>query len=483
MTRHLARVPAAPRRVLALIRVSKEKDETISPEVQRRAIDEYCAKRGYVVAGVVEGLDESGSQRRSAWWPRLDQAVAQVVSGDFDGVIVWKFSRTARHRLKWATALDRVETAGGVLESATEQFDTTTSAGRFARGMLAELNAFEAERIGETWKEAHAARVRSGRPHTGKARFGYTYDPATKTFHVNPAEGPILADMYRRYAAGSSVGSIVTWLNAQGHRTTLGNHWTDIAVRKCLESGFGAGKFRVRGELHDGIHDAVITPTEWQAYQDRRALRRQTPSRRSGSKQVLSGFVRCMRCGNSMVVYAPSARPERVNYRCGKCPQLGKGPSGYVAAWKVERVVLDYLRGIAADVEDRAGRATVVDLRVSASEREAQRLQSEVAKVERSLVRLAVSNAEDPLPDDVYKASRAEILERLAVLKASLEEAQLNTRRPGPDAAAAAGLVDGWETIPVEHRRDLLRSLIDCVLVRTGRPPALRVVEWHEAKP
>jgi site-specific DNA recombinase len=60
-----------------------------------------------------------------------------------------------------------------VIESATEQIDTTTSTGRFTRGMLAEMAAFEAERIGDTWREAHSRRVRMGLPKDGKPRFGY----------------------------------------------------------------------------------------------------------------------------------------------------------------------------------------------------------------------------------------------------------------------------------------------------------------------
>lgn len=47
----------------------------VSPEVQRVAIEDYAASRGYVVAGWLEGLDQSGSRARSAWWrgyPRLE---------------------------------------------------------------------------------------------------------------------------------------------------------------------------------------------------------------------------------------------------------------------------------------------------------------------------------------------------------------------------------------------------------------------------
>jgi hypothetical protein len=90
-------------RALGLVRVSKERDGMISPEVQRVAISDYAAARGYEITGWLEGIDESGSRARSAWWPRLDQAVAAVEAGEYDVILVWKYSRVARHRLRWAS--------------------------------------------------------------------------------------------------------------------------------------------------------------------------------------------------------------------------------------------------------------------------------------------------------------------------------------------------------------------------------------------
>lgn len=67
--------------------------------------------------------------------------------------------------------------------------DTTTSSGRFARGMLAELAAFESERIGEQSKESHERRVRNGMPANGKPQYGYQYSKA-EGFSPDPVTGP-----------------------------------------------------------------------------------------------------------------------------------------------------------------------------------------------------------------------------------------------------------------------------------------------------
>ena len=79
-----------------------------------------------------------------------------------DAIVVWKWSRLARNRRDWAVAVDTIEAAGGRPESSTETVDTITSTGRLARGMLAEIAAFESDRIGDGWREAHAPQGQGG---------------------------------------------------------------------------------------------------------------------------------------------------------------------------------------------------------------------------------------------------------------------------------------------------------------------------------
>ncbi|MCW2542817.1 MAG: hypothetical protein JWM40_369, partial [Frankiales bacterium] len=75
MSSRLRPVPDIPPRALGMIRVSKERDGMMSPDVQRAAILDYAHQRGYVIVDWLEGIDQSGSRAKSAWWPRLEQAV------------------------------------------------------------------------------------------------------------------------------------------------------------------------------------------------------------------------------------------------------------------------------------------------------------------------------------------------------------------------------------------------------------------------
>lgn len=472
-------VPELPLRAVGLVRVSKERDGMVSPDVQRVAISDYAAARGYTVTGWLEGLDESGSRARSAWWQKLDEGVRRVEDGEAEVLLVWKFSRAARHRLRWAVALDRVETAGGRLESATEQLDTTTSTGRFARGMLAELQAFEAERIGEVWKSVHSQRVTSGKPASGKPKWGYRYDPARKVHVPDPATGPVLADLYGRYTAGESVYQLVRWLNAHGHRTLNDGPWSERTLRRVLDSGFAAGLFMSHGRLVEGVHEPLIGRDLWQAYLDARDLRRARPARTERSQYLLSGLVRCARCGGSMVAgqYGAARAPK---YRCKRSKEQGPGEctGGYVMAALVEVEVLDWLRGVAGDVDEARSAIAAAAARRTTVRSEAERLAREVARVEEELTRLALANARSPMPPAVYDAAVTELTAQLDGLRDAQEHAAREVRMAVQDPARVArGLLESWDTRPVEHRREVLRSLIARVVVLTGRPRAVVEIE------
>lgn len=456
----------------------------VSPEIQRVAISDYAAARGYEITGWVEGIDESGSRARSAWWPTLERSVAAVEAGEYDVLVVWKFSRVARHRLRWATAIDRVEAAGGRIESATEQFDTTTSSGRLARGMVGELNAFMAEQIGEGWKEAHDRRVAAGKPANGKPRWGYRYDVSQRLHVPDPQTGPVLAEVYRRYVAGESVHSLVRWLNAHGYRTLTGGLWSDRTLRRVLDSGFAAGRFLHRGQLHDGVHEPLIDGGLWQAYADARARRRAVPARRERSQYLLSGLVRCARCQRPMVAGQFGARGEP-KYRCKTGKEQGpQGCSGgYVMATYVEGVVKAWLEHHARDVDAAQEASLAARARRASTRSEAQRIAREMKRLGDALTRLAVQHAETPLPQDVYRQAYGELTVQLTALEEALEAAQREERAAVTNPRKVAReLLRSWDTTPVHVRRTVLGDLMARVDVTTGRPRASFVVwsTWGE---
>lgn len=467
-------VPTVPLRAIAYIRVSTARDDMISPELQRTAIEDYCARRGYRLIGEpIEDLDMSGR-----FWKRrkVETAIAMIEAHEADVIVVWKGSRLARNRLDWAVAVDRIESVGGRLESATEPVDASTSTGRFTRGMLAELAAFESDRMGDGWREVHARRTKAGKPANGKPRFGYRV--VDGLHRPDPVEAAALAACYRRYVAGETILSLARWLNSQGIRTIPGYSttgpgvWSQTTLRRTLDSGFGAGLILVHGSREQGIHEPVIDEATWTTYLAARAGRR-TLRRSESSKYLLSGLMRCGHvyddgavCGSGMGGGAFGHNGTKPGYRCSRAASSGMhhakvwwmGPlNAAVYAWLVES---------AAEVNNLTDQHQAQQAKRTRRKVDADALGREVLALDKSLARLAVNEATEAgvMPRSVYEAARDELLTQRRNAEDRLLAARAEASA-GPAARLSADLVAEWDELTVEMRRGILRRLVRRIIV------------------
>lgn len=463
--------PTPRRRGVALIRVSKEREGMVSPENQRYAIEQYADRAGIDIIEWIEGIDESGSRKKSAWWARLDQGIERVEAGDAEVIVVWRIDRTARNRLKWAVAVDRIETAGGYVESATEPNDRSP-AGRFSRGLMAEMAAFQAESIGATWKEQLERRVRHGLTPSGHRRFGYSYEDGRHS--IDPIEGPQLASMYRSYIAGESAWQIADRLNGPTEQPENGRHgrharWNSVAVLRLLDAGFGAGFIRFRGELHPGAHDPVITADEWALYLSVRAARRRRP-RAERSPYLYSGLVQC-HCGGRMSGRTDSGHQR---YTCHESAMYAAHPVASVSARLIDDAVWEWLLKIRDDLNDAARRAPRKPTAVAAPEKEiARRLAAVVERLDSATVKFI----DGAIPQDAYTRLRDRFEAERAALESELQRASAQAVvRP---VVFVGDLLEWWrdEGMPVEKKREALRLLVDRIEVAPpDMTPRVRVV-------
>ncbi|GAB2457835.1 recombinase family protein [Xylanimonas ulmi] len=484
--------PAARRRGVGVIRVSREGgrgDKLASPQIQRAAIVEHANRHGIDVVDWVEAIDESGSRAKSAWWPRLDAQIERVEAGEVDVIVAWEFSRHARNRLRWAVALDRVEAAGGNLESATEPVDVTTAAGRFQRGVLAEMHAYKAEAIGEGWQQVQANRVRNGLPPGGKLPWGWRWADDGGAVEADPDKGPYVVEAYRRYLAGAGARDLARWLNDSGVRPMHAAVWAHETITQCLDSPVHAGMVSYRGQAWPGAHEGLVDVATWEAYRVER-------ERRAGEREVkrrylLSGIAMCpcTDAGTPMngftVTKASRARggtPRRfVSYRCvtlGRTPGHG---SWSMTARIVEGALTDWLGQVAADVENRAPKAAQ-SADVAAAQ--ARTLRAERDRIDLALTNLTVQHALGTYPDGAYASARDQMVGRRAQLDAevrALERAAVSV--PDDPAGIAAGLLTEWDELPLEQVRQVVRRLVRGVVVDYGARSASVWPVWETRRP
>lgn len=119
--------------LIGYARVSKLEQDN---ELQLRALRK---------AGVRKIFEEKRSAVKHR--QRLSELLDQVREGDT--VVVYKLDRLARSVRDLLNIVDRIEAAGATFRSITEQFDTTTPAGKMAFQMLGAVAEFERNIIRE----------------------------------------------------------------------------------------------------------------------------------------------------------------------------------------------------------------------------------------------------------------------------------------------------------------------------------------------
>lgn len=483
-------LPGARRRGIGMIRVSKERDGMTSPQMQRTAIQQCADANGIDVIDWVEGIDESGSDRKSAWWPRLDESIARMEAGEYEVILVWRFSRVGRQRLRWAIALDRVDTLGGAILSAAEPIESATASGRFARGMLGELNAYQSELIGEQWRETHDRRRRAGLPHGGHHRFGY--EIVDGRFVPDPIMGPVLAEMYRRALRGDGSGRITRWLNESGIRTTTGLPWLASNLYQMLDGGFGAGLIvhrpgwknkrlpKAEWEFHPGAHQAVIEPHEWAEYWGRR-LALSEPSRSIEARHLLTSLIYCGDCGARM--HHGAGR-----YVCTAATRYkGSGRKVVtISAAIAEAAVADWVMSLAEDTDALLQARRATRRRAVRSVNDAEAIDRRIARIDERMAALTIRSLDpdDDTPESAYRAT----IKTLDAERASLTERQkslelVNAKREVDVRETAVTLAGAWRSMETYQRRQALLKVTSAVVVRLGRgPERVMIIPRWEAR-
>lgn len=439
-------------RAVAYLRQSTFREESISLELQETACRDYAARQGYDVIAV---QSDPGISGRTFARPGVQAVMAMVERGEVDVILLWKWSRWSRNRLDWYVGADKAQQAGGRIESATEPIDTSTSIGRLSRGMMIEIAAYESERAGDQWREAQARRVKLGLTPNGKARFGYFYDRETGVHIPDPVTGPILADLYRRFAAGETLYGLCQWLNREGILTLKGGPWTAPNLRQILDKEFAVGRVKYEGVWHPGAHEPIISEAEFAAYRQARKLRGARP-RAEASEYLLSGLVKCGVCQRPLT--GAAARRRWWYYRCFTARFI----TGHDHVQIPTHLVDDAVR---AWVEEEASAHQAV--RVEPVERptvDVGALKRTVQQHETSLGRLTVQLAEDIISPDAYRLAAAPLEQKLTTARDAVEAATAETAAP-PTQDALVSLSEDWDILPVTHRRTLLRRSIEAVTI------------------
>ena len=484
-TKHLQ--PLAPAALYA--RVSSDRqDVDLSVAAQLRALRDFAATHGYVVAR--EYVDEAESGR-VADRPQFRQMIDEgsQPNAPFQVILVWKFSRFTRKREHAVAFKSMLRRKGIRVVSITEPADDSPT-GKLMEAIIESVDEFYSENLAQEVVRGMREAASRGYFLASRAPFGYRRIKVNDglkerpTLEVDPAAAPIVTEIFERSLRGHGLKEICKELNARGV-TNRGKRWSKSSLHYLLANEAYTGT-AVWGRTSKGekTQDPVRVEGAWPALVSRelfdavqQALRDRAPKvqrpARVGSKFLLSGLLRCGVCGRPYT--GQGAKSGRFAYYvCGTLHREGAGTcrnSRYLNAPRVEAFVVEKIR------ERILTEATIVELvTLVAEEIDAMAgelagrlaaVDAELADVRQRLERLYEALETSALTLDALSPRILSLRHREDQLKAAREEAaaQLDQRRIDlPTTEEIRGYVADFRnflregTIP--ERKALIRNFV-----------------------
>lgn len=340
-----------PVRVAIYARVSTEEqaENGYSIDAQLDTLRKYCELYGKEIAGEYVDRGVSGKSMKGRY--ELQRLLQDAKDGKFNETIVWKFNRMARKNIDLLHIVEILEKHNVAFRSFSENFDTSTSMGKFALQMMGAVSELERNTIVDNVKLGHKQRAKTGK-HNGKVPLGYRLAEAKSggrnrdtEILIVEEEAAIVRSIYEQYASGHGLKAIANDLNHRGHRTKTGKPFSTCAIRDLLDNPMFVGKIRYnryenwaekrrKGKssemiLAEGHHPPIVSDELWEKVQLLRGKKSAMPKKRFEGEYLLTGLIRCPECGAAMTASRTVNRAKdgtkvvRMYYSCGRFRSQG----------------------------------------------------------------------------------------------------------------------------------------------------------------
>lgn len=260
----------------------------------------------------------------------FERLKAAIAADEIDVMWLWEFSRSQR-RLKTYAELAELCRSHGVkwyIHTAGRLYDLDNAADRTYFGFNAVMAEAEADILSERSRRGVRANLAAGKPH-GQIPYGYRriHHEHTGMFvrqEEDPVSGPIVKEIFARYASGDSLNAIALDLDARKVPRPIedAKRWYPGSIKRIALSPVYLGK-RVYGprgkqKQEDGTPYPLINDAQWPALVEADIFeqckqRSEKPQARKWTrggkaKHLLSGVMACGTCGGRM-------SPANIKYR------------------------------------------------------------------------------------------------------------------------------------------------------------------------
>ncbi|MGI8761057.1 MAG: recombinase family protein [Jatrophihabitantaceae bacterium] len=420
-----------------------------------------AAERGWRVAE--EYVDNDVSAYSGKPRPAYARMVEDLQAGVRDAVIVYNLDRLHRRPSELEDFVALCERVGvRDVATVTADIDLGNDDGLFMARIFAAFAAKESGRRSARVRRKNEQSAQAGVPHGGGDRrpFGYAPDRVT----VIESEAAVLRELAERFVAGESLRSLTMWLKDEGVSTVGGGQWRSQAVRQMLMAPRIAGLRAYHGEVvGEASWPAIITAQQRQrvlsALQARKASGRRAPR-----KYLLTGLLRCGRCGHvlySQARYDSATRTGR--YLCLRGPDHGGCGRLSVVSAPVEELITQAVLTrldspeLAAALSGQASADAVL-----------RQLGEQLAADRGRLDELAALYAAGDVSAREWMIARNPIQDRVADTERQLSTATETTALDGL-IGNAEQLRGQWADLSIDRRQAIIRAVLDHAVIAPSK--------------
>jgi len=463
-------------KVAVYARVSSERqDIDLSISAQLKALREYAWRNSHSV--VKEYVDEAESGR-SIDRPGFKQMIvaARQKPLPFEAILVWKLSRFARNREDSIIYKSLLRKQGIQVISINEPVEDTPS-GRLLEGIIEVIDEFYSANLSQDVLRGMRENAGRGFCNGGRAPYGYirvkVQDGVTSRTKLepDPKTAPIAQRIFRECLVGKGLKAIARGLNADSLASSTGKKWGATSIEKIVHNEAYTGALvwgkrpRTQGAKNrfaplrtEDAWAPLIDQTLFAQVQAKLAARapQAIHPREVDSPYLLSGIMRCGKCGAAMVGHRGGYRYQY--YMCGNARRKGREvcPSPILRKDKVEGFVTNRIKDCILTEENLKELVKLTNEELAqtcAEEREKlELLQAQIAEVDSRLGKLY-----DALETGEFKGG--ELAPRIQALFQKKEE--LQRAKAEAEEALRYQAVDMADPQIVRDYVDDLRGLLE----------------------
>ncbi len=296
-------------------RYSSDNQREESIEGQVRECTAFAELKGYSVLKVYADRAISGTRADNR--PEFQQMISDSAKGEFDSIIVWKIDRFSRDKYDSVIYKAKLNKNGVNVISATEPIDDTPE-GKLMESIFEGFSEYYVKDLELKISRGMTENVIKGKFNGGNITFGYMLD-SERHFEKDPATAPIVEDIFKRYANGETIRSIVNDLNSRGIRNR-GRKLTYHFMNCLLKNRRYLGEYSFRGTINKNAFPPIVTEALFEKCQLRMVANKHKAAsfKTVNEKFLLTGKLYCGHCGERMSGVSGKGKYHNI-YRYYQC--------------------------------------------------------------------------------------------------------------------------------------------------------------------